>query len=177
MPRDDYNATLQSRIAKKGTRPIYLVELAFDLGGGTPLRATNYTQDILAGSITFTSNGAKVSGIADNEVSSTCSVSLRNTGKQWNAIVAAQGLGQVAKIWRSWLPDGATFNIGATDFPNVFDGVIGAAQFGPMVRFDCRSQGASKRAPALRAGPPFANWIAAPGTKIYFGGGEVTIEE
>lgn len=180
MPRSDISAANQAQLALDGVRPVYMVYLGFDLGGGAPWRMTSYSDDLTQTpeSDVWTANGVRVSGIDYNSPASRCSLSLPNTDKSVLSLVQAQGLGQVAQVYMTWLPDGTTTTVATADMMWKFNGIIGSGQFGSTARLDCMAIGAHRRVPYVRVTSLWANWLVPVGTSFTWGNNiTVVLEE
>ena len=177
MPRDDYSAPIKSRIAKYGTRPVYLVVIGFDIGGGAPWRISSYGSNLTVnGTDVYQGTGCRVSGIQDSKPASTCSITVADSDRAVYNLFLLQGVQDVT-VYRWWAPDGNTFTLPSSDLVEAFVGRIGNVFPGLRLRFDCRSDASVKRAPAFRAGAPVNNWISPVGKVIEWGRDKVTIEE
>lgn len=178
MPRDDFSPNQIAAKEKSGTRPVYLVEIGFDMGGGVPWRITSYGQNItVTGGDVWTANGCRVSGLRENFYASSCNVTVADADRAVYSLVVAQGLEKTVDIYSTRLPDGNTTIIPAADVIHVFSGIVSSLpRFGLQLVFGCKASAAVKRAPAIKATAPVNNWFLPPGTVIKWGRDSITIE-
>ncbi len=177
MPRDDISAANQARIATYGPRPVYLVSIGFDVGGGAPWLITSYdrTLTVTGPGDVYSGIGCIVSGIPENRASSTCSITVADADRAVYALSVAQGPDQAVTVYRTWLPDGIIETVPVADLVPVFVGRSGPSIFRLQVVFHCRSNSSVKRAPAVRVDSSWCTRLRPEGTVIAWGTGQITI--
>jgi len=176
MPKT-FNAYNLARIAELGTRPLYIVQLGFDMGGGAPWRMTTLDQNITVDGTTYTSTGVKVSGFEHNEVAPTPVVEVNNSDGAVLALIQTEGLGTQEGIIGKLRADSPTkTSFVAADVEQIFDGIISAAVIGKIVSFTLKPVSRTRMIPFIRLGKPVNNWNVQPGYTLRWGASFITVE-